>query len=68
MTNWSEGKKGRLFIPGKEAFGIAAEEAAACAHFGEDYEEECFCLPERSCYNCRYRRWTKESFECLKRR
>lgn len=54
------------FTGGKTAFAEAALIAVACPSFAEDCEEECDAEEDRSCYNCRYRRWTKESFICMK--
>ena len=54
------------FSGGKDAFEDAARAAAQCERFAEDCEEECVADEARSCYNCRYRRWTKESFVCMK--
>ena len=51
---------------GKEAWQEAVEAAGLCKHFSLDDEDELVSEEERSCYNCRYRRWTPESFVCLK--
>lgn len=51
---------------GKEDYEKAADTAAACSAFRADCEEECVADEEASCYNCRYRRWTRESFVCMK--
>ena len=67
MKIWDTGKKGRLFLPGRAAPDLAAETAEQCGGFVRDYEEECFAEQEVTCYNCRYRRWTKDSFECMKK-
>lgn len=41
--------------------------ARECKHFALDSdEEERVSSEERICYNCLFRRWNKESFECLK--
>ena len=55
-----------FFSGGKEAWAAAAEAAAQCPRFSPDCEEECTADEFRSCYNCRYRRWTNTSFECVK--
>ena len=44
----------------------AALAASGCVHFRRDYEEECFYEDEITCYNCRYRRWDREGFQCMK--
>ncbi|HHT50889.1 MAG TPA: hypothetical protein GXZ78_05395 [Eubacteriaceae bacterium] len=41
--------------------------ALACSNFTEDYEEEQIAEEPISCYNCRYRRWTADSFTCMKK-
>lgn len=43
----------------------AASEARNCNAFLDDVEEEMVADEPRSCYNCRYRRWTAYSFICL---
>ena len=63
---WSEENGKKIFKGGKEAFDAAAQAAAKCPGFKEDCEEECVADEEQSCYNCRYRRWTKDSFLCMK--
>jgi|GEM_PF-488287 len=55
----------RLFSFGREAYGMAAQAARACSVFLADEEDEWAADEERSCYNCRYRRWTQESFVCM---
>lgn len=52
------------FPGGKEDWAAAAGTAAICRHFSPDVEEEWVADEERSCYNCRYRRWTAASFVC----
>jgi len=37
-----------------------------CQNFRIDDEDELVTDQDRSCYNCRYRRWTINSFVCLK--
>jgi hypothetical protein len=58
-----EGKK--IFRHGQEAFVKAADVAQSCGGFRPDVEEEWVADEERSCYNCRLRRWTAASFVCL---
>jgi hypothetical protein len=60
----SDGMK--TFCHGQEAFELAAEAAVRCAGFRPDVEEEWVADEERSCYNCRLRRWTSSSFVCLR--
>ena len=55
----------RQFLAGKSDWAEAASEAKVCNVFREDVEEELVANELRSCYNCRYRRWTTESFACI---
>jgi hypothetical protein len=55
----------RVFRHGQEAFALAADAASNCNAFKPDVEEEWVVDEERSCYNCRLRRWTAGSFACL---
>ncbi|MEZ4598328.1 MAG: hypothetical protein R2940_00870 [Syntrophotaleaceae bacterium] len=59
----SDGAK--IFGHGQESFELAAEAAGRCNGFQADVEEEWVADEERSCYNCRLRRWTSSSFVCL---
>ena len=45
----------------------AVQDAEACTHFTLDDEDELVSDEERTCLNCRYRRWTQESFLCMKK-
>jgi len=54
-----------VFPWGHDAWGFAAQYAAACTQFQMDVEEELIADDDVSCYNCRYRRWTAASFTCL---
>ncbi len=64
MFDIIDGKK--IFRFGKTSYGEAAEAAKNCDAFRQDYEEEVITDDEKSCYNCRYRRWTKDGFQCMK--
>jgi hypothetical protein len=67
MEIWSRDQTGAAaFNGGKENWSVAAAVAAACTWFVADVDEEMVADDERSCYNCRYRRWTAASFNCLK--
>ena len=55
------------FAGGKHDWSRAAAIAGSCAHFLLDHEDELVAEESRSCYNCRFRRWTERSFVCLKR-
>jgi hypothetical protein len=59
-------KEGRVFIGGRDDRPGAAKAAGNCPSFRSDVEEELVVDEPVSCYNCRYRRWTAESFACLK--
>lgn len=62
---WFEHNDGhKRFRHGREDFAAAARAALACAIFRPDEEDEWVTDEERSCYNCRYRRWTADSFLC----
>jgi hypothetical protein len=60
--NIRNGKK--EFPGGKEDWPGAARAAEGCQSFLPDVEEEQVADAARSCYNCRYRRWTAASFTC----
>lgn len=63
---WQIDQKGaKEFTLGKESWGAAARAALDCLRFACDVEEEMIAEDERSCYNCRYRRWSASSFTCL---
>ena len=62
---WRINRNGmREFPGGKEDWAEAARSAARCISFRSDVEEELVADDARSCYNCRYRRWTAASFTC----
>lgn len=44
----------------------AARIAEQCEYYAEDCEDELVCDDEKSCCNCRYRRWTSTGFVCMK--
>lgn len=62
-----EGKA--IFKYGKENYAKAVEQALTCKDFvlDKDEDELVTSTKENSCYNCLFRRWTKESFICLKK-
>ncbi len=64
IFEYKNGKK--LFLHGDGESVLAREAALECPDFKKDCEEECFYEDEVSCYNCRYRRWRQDGFECLK--
>jgi hypothetical protein len=55
----------RQFTAGQEEWHTAALVAERCGQFHPDVEEEQVADEPVSCYNCRLRRWTAESFACL---
>lgn len=62
---WRRNANGaREFSGGKESWFAAVVGALKCNSFTLDLEEERGAEDERSCYNCRYRRWTETSFTC----
>lgn len=54
------------FLCGKNDEAGARAAARECTLFAEDCEEECVSVEPLSCLNCRYRRWTQESYFCMK--
>lgn len=60
------GKK--YFKYGKESFDKAVEQASSCKDFELDKDENELVTStiKNSCYNCTFRRWTQESFCCMK--
>jgi hypothetical protein len=63
---WSvTGNGAREYRAGRNDWSGAARAAEQCAVFHEDVEEEIVADDPRSCYNCRFRRWTEASFACF---
>ena len=64
---WISAKGGTtVFAAGQSAWADAALAARQCSYFRPDDEDEWVADEPRSCYNCRYRRWTPQSFTCMK--
>lgn len=62
---WKINQKGeKEFMNGKEDWESALKEAQKCPAFKLDDEDELVADDLRSCYNCRFRRWTADSFTC----
>jgi hypothetical protein len=62
---WIVSEEGlRLFRYGREGYDAAIRAAQDCSTFQEDVEDEWVTDEARSFYNCRYRRWTADSFQC----
>ncbi len=67
MKEIFEYRNGRkLFLHGDCETELAKEAALSCGAFVRDCDEECFYEDEVSCYNCRYRRWRQDGFECMR--
>lgn len=56
----------KTFKYGQDDYDFSRRAAEKCLLFKEDDEDEQVDSIIRSCYNCRYRRWTSSSFVCLK--
>jgi hypothetical protein len=63
---WCKNDKKKEFLGGKNDYTLAAQIAEKCDDFKLDDEDELVTDEPKSCYNCRYRRWTEESFTCCK--
>jgi hypothetical protein len=62
---WITDKDGlKIFADGRAAWTAAAGAARQCLRFSPDDEDEWVADESCSCYNCRYRRWTAQSFSC----
>lgn len=57
----------REFVPGRENWAAAAVAALDCPGFVMDVDEEVVADEPRSCYNCRYRRWSANSITCQRK-
>jgi len=59
-----------IFIYGKTAYEHAKDFASKCSDFVLDKDEdECVTSTQLpSCYNCLFRRWTNQSFICMKKK
>lgn len=67
MADWGFNEQKQMeFTGGKENWKKAAQIAAQCKKFILDDEDELVSEMDRSCYNCRFRRWTVSSFVCMK--
>lgn len=64
MWIYENGKK--IFAHGQDDAENAVKAAQKCDYYKKDYDEECFEDEDLTCYNCRYRRWTNNSFQCMK--
>lgn len=67
MSEWIKNESGQYeYAGGKEDWNNVEQIAGLCEEFVLDDEDELVSDEERSCYNCRFRRWTKGSFVCMK--
>lgn len=57
---------GSEFPGGRTAWREAAEAAIICGSFRQDDDDELVADEPVSCYNCRMRRWTVDSFVCMR--
>ncbi|MFT7004277.1 MAG: hypothetical protein ACJAWW_001634 [Sulfurimonas sp.] len=57
-----------LFKYGRVDYEKAIEQALSCSSFvlDKDEDELVTSTEKNSCYNCLFRRWTKDSFTCIK--
>jgi hypothetical protein len=63
---WQIDAHREAFLYGGNGGDKAHETAERCPDFKEDCEDERVSDTLISCYNCRYRRWTQASFDCMK--
>jgi hypothetical protein len=67
MDVWEKDSAGnKRFKYGWDNYHVAAETARQCAAFTSDDDDETITEDNVSCYDCMYRRWTVNSFECVK--
>lgn len=64
MFIYKDNKKN--FKYGRKDYKASRECACKCYSFREDDEDEQVDSVLVSCYNCVYRRWKSETFECMK--
>ena len=56
----------KMFKFGREDYEQSRIAARDCLNFREDDEDEQVDSTIISCYNCIYRRWSKDSFNCMR--
>lgn len=56
----------KIFKFGQSNYKMARVAAEDCSLFLADDEDEQVDSVLESCYNCKYRRWTADSFQCLR--
>lgn len=66
---WIINERGeQVFAEGRSAWSAAAKQANLCPAFQADDEDEWVADQLVSCYNCVFRRWTRDSFICCQPR
>jgi hypothetical protein len=53
-------------IGNAEDFHAASEIAGKCEAYSIDEDDEDYCEGARTCFNCRYRRWLADGFQCTR--
>lgn len=66
VVNDADGLRFQGSIENPEDYRAALEIGAECPHYSIDDDDEDYCEGERSCFNCRYRRWLADGFQCMK--
>lgn len=65
-------ERGRLIFRGTmenpDDFLAALAIAVQCDAYFIDEDDEDYCEGVRTCFNCRYRRWLTDGFQCLRNR
>lgn len=62
---WKTNQRNELeYTGGRSDFKVVARIAEECKDFRPDDEDEQVADEQVSCYNCRFRRWTANSFAC----
>jgi len=68
VAEWIKNELGQFeYAGGKEDWEKVLQIARSCDKFVLDDEDELVSDEDRSCYNCRFRRWMEKSFVCMKR-
>lgn len=67
MSKYFIKEKGNIyFTEGKDNQVVSRQVAENCNDFVKDVEEEMVDEVDLSCYNCLFRRWTRDTFMCMK--
>jgi hypothetical protein len=54
------------FLENEDDYRVASEIAVDCSLYSVDDDDEDYCEGVRTCFNCRYRRWLADGFQCMK--